>query len=209
MLIENWVIKNASYYINIAREVSKTRKRCLSRSIGSVLARNDSLLSTGFNGPPRGVPMCDEWGGNWESTIYTNNCSATSKKCPRKILGYASGQGLNFCPSVHAERNSLLSCARMGISTMDSVMFLTCGTPCKDCMIEIIQAGVKVIVVSVINSLYDDLSRRIAEKVKLPVIGLNSGLFYVLKNGSWRRFYIDKISCDVFAIDDYLSNKDL
>ena len=47
------------YYLRIAKTVSENSK-CLSRKIGAVLVKDNSIISTGYNGPPRGVKHCNE-----------------------------------------------------------------------------------------------------------------------------------------------------
>jgi len=67
---------------------------------------------------------------------------ANSGQCPRKILNIPSGQHLEFCNCGHAERNALANANRLGVSTIDSIMYCWCGVPCHECVIQIIQAGV-------------------------------------------------------------------
>lgn len=178
-MIPKWAIKNIDYYLGIADKISKSRIRCYSRQIGSVLVKDDAIIATGFNGPPRGIPKCDEWEGNWEKDIIQYNMSKNPpndkfkyrnhKKCPRHLLDLKSGEGLEYCPAVHSERNCLLIAAKRGTSTDGSILFMNTGLPCKDCMIELIQAGVVGIVLNN-NIIYDSLSIKIAEKVNMPII---------------------------------------
>lgn len=128
-----------TYFMGIAEAVGKNSS-CTSRKIGAILVLDKSIISTGYNGPPRGIPHC-------VGTI-----------CPRKKLGYKSGEGLHLCPAGHAERNAIVNAARMGIGVKGSTMYCTCGVPCKDCMIEIINAGIhKIFVIE--GTFYDDLSK--------------------------------------------------
>lgn len=125
------------YYLGIAKEIAKNSK-CFSRQIGSVLVKNNTIVSTGYNGPPRGVRHCNEWNQE-EGWPIDNN----EKICPRRKMGYKSGEGIHLCPAVHSERSSLLAAAMNGISTKDAILYCHCGVPCAHCMIEIINAGVK------------------------------------------------------------------
>ena len=144
-----------SYFYKMAHVV-KENSSCLSRKIGAVLVRDKSVIGTGYNGPPRGVPSCgvrhkfDENLLN-EYKKQTNICADKNVilyKCPRQILNFKSGEGLQWCVAGHAERNALINCARLGISTINTTLYLTCGIPCTPCLIEIINAGVKEIVVT-------------------------------------------------------------
>lgn len=173
----DWIIKYVDYYMGIAQSVGQTRKKCYSRNIGTVLVRDDTIIATGFNGPPRGIPMCDEWGGNWSGNIEKIGAQKKDIKgiCPRRVMSLPSGTGLEYCPAVHAERNALLMCAKNGVKTDNSVMYMTCGLPCKDCMIELIQAGVRCLICNN-TEIYDTLSYKIAEK---------SGMTVVVWDGKW------------------------
>jgi len=154
--IDNW----DEYFFNICRQVARNSK-CLSRRIGAILVRDKSIISTGYNGPPSGVPRCDN---RW---VLDNNFAekysehAKDKdvkgKCPRHLMGFASGEGLNVCVASHAEVNTIINAAKNGICTKDSTMYMSCGIPCSNCLKEIINAGVKDIVVLSLQT-YDDNS---------------------------------------------------
>lgn len=77
--------------------------------------------------------------------------------CPRRILGYKSGEGLEWCISEHAERNCIASAARIGASVKDTILYMNCMIPCKNCLNLLINAGVKEIVVDDITP-YDKYS---------------------------------------------------
>jgi deoxycytidylate deaminase len=68
-------------------------------------------------------------------------------ECPRKILGYESGTHLELCPAQHAETNCIANAARMGTSIKDSVLYMNCIIPCKNCFGALINSGIKEIVV--------------------------------------------------------------
>ncbi len=167
------------YFYGICRAVSANTK-CFSRCIGAILVRDKSMFSSGYNGPPRGVPPCDQ---RWyrDSTLFDelqkriddpkwlrDFAPTTEKqfrthmtvlefykgKCPRKILNMASGEGIEWCPAGHAEENAILNAARMGIETKGSAMYMTCGIPCVKCMVKIINAGVEELIVTSFNT-YD------------------------------------------------------
>lgn len=160
------------YFYNICQAVSGNSK-CFSRKIGAVLVRDKSIISTGYNGPPRGVPPCDQrWYSDmrlfeaWEDSLPDKKLVRDSDpngehframvkgQCPRRILNIPSGEGISWCPAGHAEENSILNAARMGIETKDSAMYMTCGIPCAKCLVKIINAGVKELIVTSFNT-YD------------------------------------------------------
>ena len=159
------------YFFELAKTVACNSK-CLSRQLGAVLVRDKSIISTGYNGPPRGIPRCDL---RWE---YDTKFAEKYKKniidkkvtglCPRKVIGFKSGQGLEICPAGHAERNALINAAREGHVTKDTTLYMTCGLPCTPCLVEIINAGVKEIVVMSTLS-YDETAIYLLEQSNLSV----------------------------------------
>lgn len=148
------------YFLRIAREVSKNSK-CLSRQIGAVLVKDKSIISTGYNGPARGTKHCNErdikFYHNINETQGVWNMDVTIDKCPRRVFAYPSGQGLHLCQAGHAERNALIQAGRNGISTNNTILYCYCGQICKDCAIEIVNAGVKELVY-LTGSPYDQYS---------------------------------------------------
>lgn len=146
------------YFMSVAREVSKQSK-CLSRQIGAVIVKDKSIISTGYNGPPRGVPHCDsESRLKWFRARFPDK---TFQKgvCPRRSLGFKSGEGTEYCIAGHAERNAIVNASRMGVSVKGATLYCYCGIPCKDCTIEIINAGIaRVVCVRKKPLFYDDVS---------------------------------------------------
>ena len=141
------------YYLEVCKTVAKNSK-CLSRKIGAILVKDKSIVSTGYNGPPRGVVSCNErWGFDLKDLKPDGNISMD--KCPRYVLGYKSGEGLHLCNAGHAERNALINAARNGIKTKKTVMYMDCGVPCVPCLVEIINAGVTECVCTSLN-IYGD-----------------------------------------------------
>jgi len=146
------------YFYNICRQVARNSK-CLSRRIGAVLVRDKSIVSTGYNGPPRGIPRCDM---RWQldgifSDKYLKTVEGVELKgvCPRKAMGFKSGEGLEVCIATHAEVNSIVNAASQGVCTKGTSLFMSCAVPCHNCMQVIINAGVKEIIVTSLAT-YDD-----------------------------------------------------
>ena len=130
------------YFHSICIAVSQ-KSPCLSRNIGAILVRDHSIVSTGYNGPASGYPHC-------EGT------------CPRKAKGYKSGEGLVECPAVHAEVNCISNAAKLGVCTNNSILYMNCIIPCKDCMAVLVNAGVKEVVIEEAKP-YHEMSLHIAE----------------------------------------------
>jgi dCMP deaminase len=168
MSLQTWDI----YFLKLAKEISRNSK-CLSRKIGAVLVRDNSVISTGYNGPPRGVLHCNERNTNFYSNLDRDvvkyNDLWDNNICPRRNLGYRSGEGLHVCQADHAERNTLIQAAKNGISTNNSTLYCYCPLPCKDCMIECINAGVREII-CLVGDDYDVYSRELAVEAKIKII---------------------------------------
>jgi dCMP deaminase len=151
------------YFLEIARIVSLASK-CWSRQIGAVLVKDKAIISTGFNGPPRGMKPC---------TVVNEFGDGATFTCPRRKLGYKSGEGLHICPAAHAERNALIQAARTGISTKGTTLYCYCGQVCKDCAIEIANSGVKELVFLANVPDYDTLAGEILAECGVNVRRVN------------------------------------
>jgi len=168
------MLKWDRYFFNLCTDVGKNSS-CLSRQIGSVLVKEKTVIGTGYNGPPRGVPHCDErflidpeLRGILEVKGLIPEELVKMRKCPRQILGYKSGEGLQWCIAGHAERNALINSARMGIQTKDCSLYMDCGIPCTPCLVEIINAGIREIVVSNFG-FYDSSAKYLLDNSLLKV----------------------------------------
>ena len=160
------------YFLNICNAVAENSK-CLSRKIGAIIVKDNIIVSTGYNGPPRGVPECQNRYTLDERVVdKCKGMDIDKNVCPRYTLGYKSGQGLDICIAGHAERNALINAARVGISTKGLKMYMNCPTSCKDCLIEIINAGIEEIIVTE-GDFYDETSKYLLEHSNLKVRKFN------------------------------------
>ena len=110
------------YFLQLADLVA-TRSTCLRRQVGAVLVKNERIISTGYNGAPRGLEHCLDIG------------------CLREEQGIPSGHRYELCRGVHAEQNALINAAYYGISTSEAVIYCT-NQPCIICARMIINAGI-------------------------------------------------------------------
>jgi len=145
----NWDL----YFHKICESIA-SKSPCLSRKIGAILVFDHSIISTGYNGPARGIPHCGRtrWSidkGLVEIVRKRNDVEEVDffDTCPRKVLGYSSGTHLELCPAQHAEENCISNAARLGVSVVGSTLFMNCVIPCKNCFSTLINAGVREIVV--------------------------------------------------------------
>lgn len=129
-------ISKTDYYLNIAREVA-TRSTCLRRKYGAVIVKDDQIISTGYNGSPRGEINCCDTG-----------------ICEREQLKIRPGERYELCKSVHAEQNACLHAGRN--EAMGATLYLVGidaktdevipGKPCMMCERIIKQCGIKKVV---------------------------------------------------------------
>ena len=113
------------FFFDIAEQVSQ-RSTCLRRQYGAVLVKDKTIISTGFNGAPRGCVHCVDIG------------------CARE--GAPSGTLHELCRAAHAEQNTIANAARMGICTMNSELYLQpADLPCPLCTKIFINAGITMI----------------------------------------------------------------
>lgn len=129
----NGRVSKADTYLNCA-EIFAYRSTCLKRKYGAVIVKDDVVISTGYNGSPRGFENCCEIGS-----------------CPRMEKDMHQGEGYGICRAVHAEMNALLNCSRQqtigadlylaGINPSDNSVHK--ANPCPVCARQIIQAGIK------------------------------------------------------------------
>ena len=142
MKLDNPTTRWDSYFLIICKSIA-SKSPCLSRQIGAILVRDKSIISTGYNGPARNFPHCEN-------------------QCRRRRLGFKSGEGLHLCPAAHAELNCIVNAARNGVSTMDTILYMNYIVPCKDCMIALVNAGIREVVVTK-REFYHSMSKAIAE----------------------------------------------
>ena len=114
------------YFMEIAQVVAK-RSNCSRRKVAAVITKENHLLSTGYNGTPRGVKNCFDGG------------------CPRCAGKTPSGKGLDECLCVHAEQNAICQAARYGVNVNGGTIYITLS-PCLTCAKLIINAGISEVV---------------------------------------------------------------
>ena len=134
------------FFMTIAKEYASMSK-CASRKVGAIIVRGKNILSAGYNGSPAGSSLCQNAGF-----------------CPRKKLGYKSGEGIEYCPAVHAECGAILNAAKHGIMTIGAIMYAYCGIPCLRCSGQIINAGIKEIVCLPEELQYDNMAKLLLDQ---------------------------------------------
>ena len=112
--------------MNIARVVA-SRANCRRRQVAAVIVRDRRIISTGYNGTPRGATNCFEGG------------------CPRCASDAPSGSELGDCICCHAEENAITQAAFHGIAVSGAMLYCTLS-PCLLCAKMIINAGIREVV---------------------------------------------------------------
>ena len=148
------------YFMEMAHLVAK-RSTCLRRNVGAILVKDKHILSTGYNGAPKGLEHCSEVG------------------CLRKELGIPSGERHEICRGLHAEQNAIIQAAVFGISIKNSVLYCT-NTPCVVCAKMLINAGVKEIVYS--GEYPDDLAKKMISESKIKIRNFDNKNTMLSKN---------------------------
>ena len=131
-------ISKENYYLDIAETVLE-RATCLRRVYGAIIVKNDEIISTGYNGAPRGRQNCVDMGF-----------------CTREAMKIPSGERYELCRSVHAEANAIISAARR--DTVGSTLYLVGrdartgellpnATSCSMCRRLVINAGIEKVVI--------------------------------------------------------------
>jgi dCMP deaminase len=111
------------YFISIARMVA-SRSNCVKRRVGAVIVLDRRIISTGYNGTPRGARNCNEGG------------------CPRCNSFAEGGTRLDECLCSHAEENAITQAAYHGVSVRNSSIYTTLS-PCLICTKMIINSGIE------------------------------------------------------------------
>jgi len=150
----SWV----EYFMQIA-EVVASRSTCLRRKVGAVLVKDKRIIATGYNGPPHDLKNCYEIG------------------CLREKLKVPSGERHELCRGLHAEQNAIIQCALHGVSAKGAILFST-HFPCSLCIKMIINAGIRAVVYK--EGYSDELGKKLAEEVKLPIYKFSPTLEEVL-----------------------------
>ena len=135
------------YFMEMAQLVS-SRSTCLRRRVGAVIVKEKRVLSTGYNGSPKGTKHCEELG------------------CIRVRMNVPSGTRHELCRGVHAEQNAVTQAAYFGVS-VDGATIYTTTYPCSMCAKILINAGIREIVYS--EGYADDLSKELLEEAGIKI----------------------------------------
>lgn len=138
---------NDQYFMSMAHLVS-SRSTCVRRMVGAVIVKDKHILSTGYNGAPKGTRHCDEIG------------------CIREQLKIPSGTRHELCRGVHAEQNAVAQAAYFGVSVNGATVYTT-TFPCSMCAKILINSGIVEIVYD--SGYIDDLSKELLSETNVEI----------------------------------------
>ena len=131
-------VSKENYYLDIAQTVAE-RSTCLRKRYGAIIVKNDVILSTGYNGAPRGRKNCCDLG-----------------QCMRDKLNIPRGERYELCRSVHSEQNAIIAASREQM--LGATLYMACIGPadgslvpgtssCMMCKRVILNAGIAKVVI--------------------------------------------------------------
>ena len=127
-----------NYYLDIAETVAE-RSTCLRKKYGAIIVKNDVIISTGYNGAPRGRINCSDLG-----------------ECLRDKLNIPRGERYEMCRSVHSEANAIIAASREQM--LGSTLYMACidtktgllvpdANSCMMCKRQVINAGIEKVII--------------------------------------------------------------
>jgi len=135
------------YFMEMAHLASK-RSTCLRRKVGAVIVKDKRVLTTGYNGAPKGLEHCEKTG------------------CLRQRMKVPSGERHELCRGVHAEQNAIIQAAVFGVSIEGSTIYIT-NYPCSVCAKLMLNAGIAEVVYD--GEYRDDLATKLLAEAKIKV----------------------------------------
>ncbi|MCQ2432443.1 MAG: deaminase [Clostridia bacterium] len=131
-------VSKSNYYLAIAETVSE-RSTCLRKRYGAIIVKNDTIVSTGYNGAPRGRKNCVDLGS-----------------CIRQTLAIPRGERYELCRSIHAEANAIVAAPRDQM--LGATLYIACTDPadgacvagtcsCAMCKRFVINAGIETVII--------------------------------------------------------------
>jgi dCMP deaminase len=131
-------VSKHNYYLDIAQTVAE-RSTCLRKKYGAIIVKNDTIVSTGYNGAPRGRRNCTDLG-----------------ECMRDKLNIPRGERYEMCRSVHSEANAIIAASREQM--LGSTLYMACvdaktgelvcdTCSCMMCKRMVINAGISRVII--------------------------------------------------------------
>ncbi|HOY85555.1 MAG TPA: cytidine/deoxycytidylate deaminase family protein [Candidatus Syntrophosphaera sp.] len=141
------------YFMQMA-VLASSRSTCLRRQVGAVLVKDNQILSTGYNGSPKGVRHCSETG------------------CLRAQNNVPSGQQHELCRGLHAEQNAIIQAGLNGSSARGATLYCT-HQPCSICAKMIINAEIRTVYIA--DTYPDVLAEQLLAEAGVELIHYDMG----------------------------------
>jgi dCMP deaminase len=135
------------YFMKMAH-LAATRSTCLRRKVGAIIIKDKRVLSTGYNGAPKGIPHCEEVG------------------CMRKDKNIPSGERHELCRGLHAEQNAIIQAAVFGTSIKGGKIYSTTH-PCVVCAKILINSNITEIIYD--DDYIDELAKEVLSQSDVQV----------------------------------------
>ncbi|MGB9613462.1 MAG: deoxycytidylate deaminase, partial [Candidatus Margulisiibacteriota bacterium] len=142
------------YFMKITQVVSE-RATCVKRKVGAIIVKENRILSTGYNGAPKGFVHC------------------TEETCLRKKYNVPSGQRHELCRGLHAEQNAIIQAAWHGVKIEGGTLYCT-YQPCVICVKMMINAGIIKLVYA--GPYPDELAKQMLEESTLEIVRYEGAL---------------------------------
>ena len=108
-------ISKENYYLDIAETVA-SRSTCLRKKYGAIIVKNDVIVSTGYNGAPRGRQNCNDIG-----------------TCMREKMNIPRGERYELCRSIHTQANAIINASRERM--LGATLYMACIDPKDDALV--------------------------------------------------------------------------
>ena len=139
------------YFMKITLLVAE-RSTCMRRMVGAIIVKDKKIVSTGYNGAPKGLKHCLEIG------------------CLREEMGIPSGERHELCRGAHAEQNAIIQAAGSGTNMDGATMYCT-DSPCSTCTKMIINSGIRRLVLG--KKYPDELGEKLISESGVETIYLD------------------------------------
>ncbi len=140
--------KSKDVYFGEIADLVSSRSTCLRNQVGAVIVKDSQILSTGYNGAPKGLPHCDEVG------------------CIREQMSLKSGERHELCRGLHAEQNAIIQAAYHGVSVKGAKIYIT-TRPCSICTKMLINAGIEEVIY--IEHYEDELAGKLLKESDMTI----------------------------------------
>lgn len=128
------------YFLNMLPSIG-ARSTCDRGKCGAIITRDNTILSTGYAGAPKGFPHCDDVGHLFEYVTEENAFSEGVSGWEKHLFIYKDSMAVHCIRTIHAEMNAIYHAAEIGVSLKGGTLYSTMF-PCFRCAMAIVQVGI-------------------------------------------------------------------